>query len=178
MRPTIVDPNDVLDLAVLRGFMGRNTTTYAMHNHPVIHSLYAQHGQTLWFVGVVLTVAQATEPERVRSAAMAAGLVADLLGADGAVFTKIGGGAPHVDMAQAAAQCEARGVKTTLLVEDMSTDGSEEGMLLFNFPGLDALVNVGCGQEKTQVPGLHRTIGADGVAATTPTSYGAICGAI
>ena len=75
-------------------------------------------------MGVVLTVAQATEPERVRSAAMAAGLVTDVLGADGAVFTKIGGGAPHVDMAQAAAQCEARGVKTTLIVEDMSTDGS------------------------------------------------------
>jgi hypothetical protein len=88
------------------------------------------------------------------------------------------GGAPHVDMAQAAAACEARGVKTTLIVEDMSTDGSQEGMLLFNFPGLDALVNVGCGQEKTEFPALERMIGAEGIVATAPTSYGAICGAI
>src|SRR5262244_2720675 len=182
MRPTIVDPNDVLDLAVLRGFMGRNTTTYAMHNHPVIHSLYAQHGQTLWFVGVVLTVAQATEPERVRSAFMTANLVAEVLGADGAVFTKIGGGAPHVDMAQAAAQCEALGVKTTLIVEDMSTDGSSEGMLLFNFPGMDALVNVGGSQESLALPAVSRVVGADDLLPAfqgpLSTTYSSVCGAI
>jgi sarcosine reductase len=182
MLPTVVHPNEILDGAVLRGFMGRAVTTYATQNHPVIRELYAQHGRTLWFTGVVLTVAQATEPERVRSAAMAAGLVADVLGADGAVFTKIGGGAPHVDMAQAAAHCEALGVKTTLIVEDMSTDGSEEGMLLFNSPGLDALVNVGSAQEKTMLPAMARVIGADdlaaALAAAAPSSYGAICGAI
>ncbi len=178
MVPTLVHPNEILDGAVVRGFMGRAATTHAIQNHPVIRELYAQHGRTLWFVGVVLTVAQATEPERVRSAAMTAGLVADVLGADGAVFTKIGGGAPHVDMAQAAAHCEALGVKTTLIVEDMSTDGSQEGMLLFNFPGLDALVNVGCAQEKTTLPAMARTIGAEDLAGAEPSSYGAICGAI
>jgi len=177
MLPTMVHPNEILDGAVVRGFMGRAVTTWATQNHPVIRELYARHGRTLWFVGTVLTVAQATEPERVRSAAMAAGLVVDVLGADGAVFTKIGGGAPHVDMAQAAAQCEVRGVKTALLVEDMSTDGSEEGMLLFNFPGLDALVNVGSAQEKLTLPPMVRVIGMDDGAGGAST-YGAICGAI
>jgi hypothetical protein len=109
---------------------------------------------------------------------MAAGLVADVLGADGAVFTKIGGGAPHVDMAQAAAQCEALGVKTALIVEDMSTDGSEEGMLLFNFPGLDALVNVGSAQEKVALPAMARVVGAEDPAGAAAPTYGSICGAI
>ena len=98
----MVHPNEILDGAIVRGFMGRHATTYAIQNHPVVRALYAQHAHTLWFGGVVLTVAQATEPERVRSACLAAGLVAHVLGADGALFTKIGGGAPHVDMAQAA----------------------------------------------------------------------------
>lgn len=182
MLPTVVHPNEILDGAVVRGFMGRHATTYAIQNHPVVRALYAQHGHTLWFAGVVLTVAQATEPERVRSASLAAGLVAHVLGADGALFTKIGGGAPHVDMAQAAAQCEALGVKTTLIVEDMSTDGSQEGMLLFNFPGLDALVNVGSGQEKVRLPAMERVIGADDLTSTLraalQTTYGSICGAI
>jgi sarcosine reductase len=182
MLPTIVHPNEVLDGAIVRGFMGRNATTYAIQNHPVIRELYAQHGHSLCFVGVVLTVAQATEPERVRSASLAAGLVADVLGAEGAVFTKIGGGAPHVDMAQAAAQCAALGVKTTLIVEDMSTDGSQEGMLLFNFPGLDALVNVGSGQERVGLPAMERVIGADDLVdalrGAIQPSYGSICGAI
>jgi glycine reductase complex component B subunit alpha and beta len=182
MLPTLVHPNEVLDGAVVRGFMGRNATTYAIQNHPVIRALYAEHGQTLWFVGVVLTVAQATEPERVRSAAMTAGLVADVLGADGAVFTKMGGGAPHVDMAQAAAQCEALGVKTALIVEDMSTDGSSEGMLLFNFPGLESLVNVGCSQEAVTLSTVSRLLGADDLTAALhgelTTSYTGVCGAI
>jgi len=182
MLPTIVHPNEILDGAVVRGFMGRNATTWAIQNHPVIRSLYAQHGRTLWFAGVVVTVAQATEPERVRSASIAAGLVAHALGADGAVFTKIGGGAPHVDMAQAAAQCEALGVKTTLIVEDMSTDGSAEGMLLFNFDGMDALVNVGSGQETLALPAMDRVIGADDLVAKLRgemrVTYGTLCGAI
>ena len=182
MLPTAIHPNEVLDGAVLRGFMGRNVTTYATQNHPVIRALYSRHGQSLWFAGVVLTVAQATEPERVRGAALAAGLVVDVLGADGAVFTKIGGGAPHVDMAQAAASCEARGVKTAAIVEDMSTDGTQEGMLLFDFQGLDALVNVGGSQETVEVPAMQRAIGAredDGpFLAARRVSYGGLCGVI
>jgi glycine reductase len=182
MLPTIVHPNEVLDGAVLRGFMGRSVTTWATQNHPMIRALYAQHGRTLWFAGVVVTVAQATEPERVRSALLTAGLVAHTLGADGAVFTKIGGGAPHVDMAQAAAQCEALGVKTTAVVEDMSTDGSAEGMLLFDFPGVDALVNVGSSQEPLTLPAMDRIVGADDLAPNlvgeTRATYGTLCGAI
>jgi glycine reductase len=182
MLPTIVHPNEVLDGAVLRGFMGRNMTTWAIQNHPVIRALYAEHGRTLWFAGVVVTAAHATEPERVRSAFMAAGLVAHVLGADGAVLTKIGGGAPHVDMAQTAAQCEALGVKTTLVVEDMSTDGSADGMLLFDFPGMDALVNVGSGQHPLTFPAMERVVGADDLAAKLGgemrATYGTLCGAI
>jgi hypothetical protein len=113
---------------------------------------------------------------------MTANLVTEVLGADGAVFTKIGGGAPHVDMAQAAAQCEALGVKTVLIVEDMSTDGSSEGMLLFNFPGLDALVNVGGSREEVVLPAVSRVLGADdlmpALQGTLHTHYTAICGAI
>jgi sarcosine reductase len=182
MLPTIVHPNEVLDGAVLRGFMGRSVTTWATQNHPMIRALYAAHGRTLWFAGVVVTVAQATEPERVRSAFLAAGLVAHTLGADGAVLTKIGGGAPHVDMAQAATQCEALGVKTTAIVEDMSTDGSAEGMLLFDLPGVDSLVNVGSSQEPITLPAMDRVVGADDLApklvGESRATNGGLCGAI
>jgi glycine reductase len=182
MLPTILHPNEILDGAVVRGFMGRSSTTWATQHHPVIRALYAHHGRTLWFAGVVITVAHATEPERVRAAFLTAGLVAHALGADGAVFTKIGGGAPHVDMAQAAAQCEALGVKTTLIVEDMSTDGSADGMLLFDFPAVDALVNVGSAQQPVALPAMDRVVGADDLAARLAgegrATYGTLCGAI
>src|SRR5436309_644535 len=114
--------------------------------------------------------------------ARAAGRAAHTLGADGAVLTKIGGGAPHVDMAQAASQCEALGVRTTAVVEDMSTDGSAEGMLLFDLPGVDSLVNVGSSQEPLTLPAVDRVVGADDLAAKllgeTRATYGGLCGAI
>ena len=85
-------------------------------------------------------------------------------------------------MAQAAAHCEALGVKTTAVVEDMSTDGSAEGMLLFDFPGVDALVNVGSSQEPIILPAMERVVGADDLASKllgeTRATYGGLCGAI
>jgi len=84
-------------------------------------------------------------------------------------------------MAQAAAQCEARGVKTALIVEDMSTDGTQEGMLLFDFRGLDALVNVGGSQETIEVPAMERAVGESGdpaFLAARRVSYGGLCGVI
>jgi hypothetical protein len=85
-------------------------------------------------------------------------------------------------MAQAAAACEARGVKTSLIVEDMSTDGSSEGMLLFNFPGLDALVNVGSAQEVLRLPAVARVVGADDLATAlagpVAITYSGLSGAI
>ena len=113
MLPTIVHPNEVLDGAVLRGFMGRSVDHVATQNHPMIRALYAQHGRTLWFAGVVR---HRRAGDRARAGTLGVHTASswrDTLGADGAVLTKIGGGAPHVDMAQAAAQCEALGVKTT-----------------------------------------------------------------
>jgi hypothetical protein len=60
MLPTVVHPNEILDGAVVRGFMGRNATTYAIQNHPVIRALYAQHGHTLWFAGVDAVILTST----------------------------------------------------------------------------------------------------------------------
>jgi hypothetical protein len=113
---------------------------------------------------------------------MTATLVAHALGADGAILTKIGGGAPHVDMAQAAARCEELGVKTTAMVEDMSTDGSADGMVLFDFPAVDAMVNVGSSHEPLTFPAMERVIGADDLAARltgeSRATYGGLAGAI
>jgi hypothetical protein len=73
-------------------------------------------------------------------------------------------------------------VKTTLVVEDMSTDGSAEGMLLFNFPGMDALVNVGSGQQPLTLPAMERVVAAGDLAERLSgeirVTYGPLCGAI
>ena len=55
-------------------------------------------------------------------------------------------------------------------------------MLLFDFAGVDALVNVGSSHEPLTLPAMDRVVGADDLAprlvGETRTTYGALCGAI
>ncbi|MBI3091929.1 MAG: hypothetical protein HYY96_14810 [Candidatus Tectomicrobia bacterium] len=157
--PTILHPNEVLDGALVRSYYRKGFETYTVQNHPIIREMYARHGKELEFAGVVATVAHQTEPERLQSAAMAANLVAEVLGANGAVLTKTGGGAPHIDMAQIAELLEARGVATVMMAMDMSVDGSAEGGSLFSFPGADAIVNYGFSPSPLALPPAARIIG-------------------
>jgi glycine reductase len=133
--------------------------TYSIQNHPIVRELYNRHGKDLCFVGVVITVGQAKEPEMKRSAATAAKLVKSVLGADGAILTKIHGGAPHIDLAQTCELCEELGVKTSLVVADMSTDATSKDSLIFNTPRADALVNIGTFNELLHLPPMERVIG-------------------
>jgi len=159
LLPTIVHPNEILDGAIVRGYYCQGQETYTIQNHPIIQELYENHGKTLCFAGVVVTVAHYTEPGRERNAAIAANLVKSVLGADGAILTKIGGGAPHIDLAQTCELCEKNGVKTTIIVTDMSSDNTSEGALLFNTPQADAVVNVGSFGRQVKLPAVKRVIG-------------------
>ena len=159
LLPTILHPNEILDGAIVRGYYCQGVETYSIQNHPIIRELYKRHGKELYFAGVVITAAQYTEPDRVRSAIIAAKLAKEVLAADGAVLTKIGGGAPHVDLAQTCEECEKLGVKTAIVVADHSTDGSAEGALLFNTPYADAIVNFGSFSSFFTLPPMEKIIG-------------------
>ncbi len=159
LLPTILHPNEVLDGAVVRNYRAIGMETYSIQNHPVIRALYARHGHELDFAGVVVTVAHNTLGERERAVTMAANLVAHVLRAQGAMLSKAGGGAPHVDMAQVAHTLEGLGVRTTLLAWELSSTGSgDEGGALFNYPDLDAIVNFGSNGFRYELPAVERVI--------------------
>ena len=157
LLPTIFQPTEVLDGAVLSGY--GSLKTYEIQNHPVVLELYGRHGQDLCFAGVVLTVAHNTVPERDRAVLIAANLVAHTLRADGVVLTKAGGGAPHVDMAQLGRACEQLGVRTTLIAWDSTSLGSgDDGAALFNYPELNAIVNFGNSDVRVVLPRAERLL--------------------
>ena len=111
----IVHPNDYLDGAVLRPHDFHYDTAYGMQNDPYIQELYRCHGKTLCFVGVVLTQ-HLWETASVNAAnQMAVNIIVDVLGADGVVVHKSGGGAPHGSTAQICRMCEDAGVKAVFL---------------------------------------------------------------
>ena len=159
LLPTIVQPNEVLDGAVMRAYDSMAMETYSIQNHAVILDLYRRHGRDLCFAGVVVNVANQLPEERDRATVVAGNLVKYALRADGAVFTKSGGGAPHVDMALAAERCEELGVKTTMLAWDLtSTDDGAEGAQLFSSPLLDAIISLGSNNIDIGLPAVERVI--------------------
>lgn len=177
LLPTVVHPNEVFDGALVNPYHNaRACQTYVFQNHPVIKELYRAHGKELCFVGVILTVSRYTEPERERSAAMAANIAKSVLGADGVIITKASGGAPDVDAAQTAQRCEDLGVKAVLIMFDVAS-GIESGTV-FNLPGARAIVNTGNEWEQVQLPGVERIIGKHVISRTGIPADGEIKKAI
>jgi sarcosine reductase len=161
--PTILHPNEVLDGAVLCSYLNICMETYVVQNHPVIEELYRKHGKELYFAGVIISTAHNNPREYERSANIAANLCKWVLGADGAVLTKAGGGAPEIAMAQTARMCERLGIKTTLAVVPMTADLSDarsEASIIFNYPELNAIVSMGNPSvTPVTLPEMERVIG-------------------
>jgi glycine reductase complex component B subunit alpha and beta len=159
LLPTMIHPNEVLDGAVINTHTLRGLDTYAILNHAVIKELYKRHGKELLFVGVVIGVADVNPMVRQRMSMMAANLIANVLGADGAILTKIHGGMPNVDVSMVAGQCEALGVKTTVFFDMMQSIGSLSEAVLFDAASLNALINCGNVTEKVYLSRMDRILG-------------------
>ena len=154
--PTIVHPNEILDGALMFSY---SAFTYFAQNHPVIHELYRRHNRELWFAGVVATVAPVTLAEKQRNAALVARLAKEVLGADGVIATKIGGGAVDTDLMMIYEHCEALGMKAALIIMERYPDTG----ITFVPPGVDALVTPGLTRDAITLPAVERLIGGDTV---------------
>jgi sarcosine reductase len=141
--PTIIHPNEILDGAIVKSYLGfYESTTYAIQNHPMIIELYRRHRIDLCFMGVILDMSICFEPERERAMNIAAKLAKEILGVDGLILNKFGGGAPMVDTSQRALACERLGMKTVIIQGDIRYPDGGNG-LIFNYPECNAIVNTG-----------------------------------
>ena len=152
--PTIVHPNEILDGALMFSY---SAFTYFAQNHPVILELYRRHRRDLWFAGVVLTTAPVTISEKERSAHLAARLAKEVLGADGVIATKIGGGAVDTDLMLIYECCEEMGMKAALIVMERYPDTG----ITFVPPNVNALVTPGLTRDAITLPPVDRVIGAN-----------------
>lgn len=161
MMPLLLHPDEWLDGALVTSYytsMG-GAETYGYQNHPIITELYRRHhAGELNFVGTVATIAGADNADRDRNCRAAAGMVKWALNADAAVLTKYGGGVPHADLAETARLLEAEGIRTSVMVSDVSRDRRVESALLFNFPEVDAIVYGGGNDTRWQVSPPKRVI--------------------
>jgi len=162
MIPTIVHPNQVLDGAITSAAPGLNVQTYQIQNHPMIKELHRRHGTELCFAGVILTVAHNNVADFDRMADISASLAKWVIGADGAILTKTGGGAPELAMARTAQRCEQLGVKTAIAMLHMGADFKDAkygAATIFSMPEVDAIVSMGVPYTELTLPPVEKVIG-------------------
>jgi glycine reductase len=152
----------VLDGAITSALPGLNVQTYQIQNHPIIKELYKSHGRDLCFMGVIVTIAPNNISDIDRMANIAASLAKRVIGADGAVLTKIGGGAPELAMARTAQTCEKLGIKTAIAMLHMGADVRDAkygASTIFSIPEVDAIVSMGTPFVQLTLPPVERVIG-------------------
>ena len=147
--PTIINPNEALDGALVGWNAIKAIETYSMQNNGTIRELYKHHGKDLNFVGVVVYSASTDAENRQRSADMCANLLKNVLHAEGAVLTKILGGMPHADIACTGVACEKAGVKTCCPTTPLTATGTLADTILYNDVELDLITITGSPFERT-----------------------------
>jgi glycine reductase complex component B subunit alpha and beta len=152
--PTIVHPNEILDGALMFSY---SAFTYFAQNHPVIEELYRRHERDLCFAGVVATVAPVTVGEKQRNAHLAARLAKEVLGAEGVIATKIGGGAVDTDLMMIYQRCEEMGMKAALIIMERYPDTG----ITFVPANVNALVTPGLTRDAITLPPVERVLGGE-----------------
>lgn len=160
--PTLLHPNEMLDGAIVNAdyhISAYRSTTFHYQNNPLIRELYRLHGRELDFAGVIvcqcLIVAHL---EKERSAFQVAKLCR-MLGADGAVLSMQNGGHGWADLMLHCQRIEEAGVKTTMVMAEMSdAEGTDVGLIM-HVPQADALVSVGNMDEEIGLPAMPRVLG-------------------
>jgi glycine reductase len=162
--PAWLHPNEFFDGAVVSGdhhIAGDRNPTYFQQNNPVIRALYARHGVTLDFGGVIVEETQQTTlPDKERAASQTAKL-ARWLGADGVIVTHDTAGHAAVNLMLTCQRCEQLGIRTVLLVNEQNGPGGTDFGLVFAVPEADAIVSTGNKDQFIRLGPVSTVVGGD-----------------
>jgi hypothetical protein len=160
---TFIHPNELLDGAVTvdttRSGRGYYPTTWDWQNHPLTLELYAAHGKSVNFGGVILQRIRFETNHGKEVGAQNAACLAKAMGADGALVTWIGGGNAFVDVMFTVRACERAGIKTTLVTYENGGKEGKDSPVLFYLSEADAVVSTGALDRTVELPAMDRLIG-------------------
>ncbi len=157
----MLHPNETMDGAIVSGDFVvpcQRNATYFHLNNPVIQSLYRRHGQDLGFVGIIITNQHNDLAEKERSAIYAAKL-ARLIGAEGVIITKEGGGHADIDLMLNCRMCEREGIQTVLLANELAGADGRSVSLVDMVPEADAIVSTGNNDQLVELPAVESVLG-------------------
>lgn len=159
--PTILYPTEVMDGAILSGNCVSacdKNTTYHHLNNPIIKHLYAEHGKSLNFMGVIITNENVYLADKERSSNWTAKFT-KFLGLDGAIVSQEGFGNPDTDLIMNCKKIEAEGVKTVIVTDEYAgRDGSSQSLADADVSA-DAVITGGNANETIELPPMKKIIG-------------------
>jgi glycine reductase len=159
--PVFLSPTELMDGAIVSGNCAapcHKNTTYHQQNNPIVEDLYAEHGRTLTFVGVIAAPVGAALLNKERNCSLVYKM-AKFLGSQGAIVSEDGGGNPETDLMMIARLFEKGGIKTVLVTDEYAgNDGASQG-LADATEEADAIVTNGNGNELVFLPRMDETIG-------------------
>jgi glycine reductase complex component B subunit alpha and beta len=163
---TMLYPTEIMDGAIVSGNCVSacdKNTTYHHLNNPVVHDLFAEHGKTLNFVGVIITNENVYLADKERSSNWSAKL-AEFLGLDGVLISQEGFGNPDTDLIMNCKKIEAKGIKTVIITDEYAgRDGSSQSLADAD-ASADAVVTGGNANQVIELPALDKVIGYSKVA--------------
>ncbi|MBB5173735.1 glycine/sarcosine/betaine reductase component B subunit [Texcoconibacillus texcoconensis] len=114
LLPTLLHPNELLDGAIVSGsFMPSSSkiSTYHHANNATVKALMREHGETINFLGVIVSNLNVKMAHKKRSAKLVRQL-AKSLGADGAIICEEGYGNPDTDFIKVIEELEDAEIQT------------------------------------------------------------------
>lgn len=166
--PTLLHPNEELDGAVISGNCVAacdKITTYQHQNNSAILDLYAEHGKTINFMGVILTPELTTLQGKFRTCDYTAKLC-KTLGANGVVVSEEGYGNPDSDLLMICKRLEKVGIKTVLITDECSGWDGMSQPLADTTPEAIAVVSTGNVSHVVTLQPADKVIGSEQAIAT------------
>lgn len=158
---TMIYPTELMDGAIISGNCVSacdKNTTYHHLNNPVVQDLFAQHGKTLNFVGVIITNENVYLADKQRSSDWTAKMC-EFLGVDGAIVSQEGFGNPDTDLIMNCKKIEGKGVKTVIITDEYAGQNGKSQSLADADPAATAVVTGGNANQVIVLPKLDKVIG-------------------
>jgi glycine reductase complex component B subunit alpha and beta len=155
--PTLLDPLEVLDGALLNGTYDwpsvRNATASYQEGR-LIRELLAADGNRLRFAGLILALGYLDTADDKQRSALQSARLARLIGADAAICTTFSSGNSHTDTMLTISALERTGIRTCAILAETN------GGLTDHVPEADCIVSTGNEDELLEPWTPERVIGA------------------
>jgi glycine reductase complex component B subunit alpha and beta len=160
--PFWAHPNEFFDGALLPNALGAYSakpSSWEHVNNPVIQRLYAEHGKTLDFAGVIVHRTRFETFEEKQLSANQAAKLAQLMGAQGAIITWTGAGNAFIEGMLTTQALERMGIKTVFMTYEHGGKDGTEAPLMFTVPEANAIVSLGSLDRRITLPAVKRVVG-------------------